>query len=155
MASPNNNASKINIAYLNSLKYLLASIHWTKSKCVFQRCTKQFKLAKLSHSQLYWNSESLKHVINSWIKWKLHNLVYIISKDAFEEGTWVLWLVSVTVCFYACLRFLLKSRISEANGQNSSNYRKVASTNASRFVTRLVYMHTQNDNFLIRSPSWI
>ena len=32
-------------------------------------------------------------------------------------------------------------------------YRKVASTNASRFVTRLVYMHTQNDNFLIRSPS--
>ena len=34
-------------------------------------------------------------------------------------------------------------------------YRKVASTNASRFVTRLVYMHTQNDNLLIRSPSWI
>ena len=34
-------------------------------------------------------------------------------------------------------------------------YRKVASTNASRFVTRLVYMHTQNYNFLIRSPSWI
>ena len=33
------------------------------------------------------------------------------------------------------------------------DYRKVASTNASRFVTRLVYMHTQNDNFLIRSPS--
>jgi hypothetical protein len=33
------------------------------------------------------------------------------------------------------------------------NYRKVASTNASRFVTRLVYMHTQNDTFLIRSPS--
>ena len=32
-------------------------------------------------------------------------------------------------------------------------YRKVASTNASRFVTRLVYMHTQNDNFLIRSSS--
>ena len=34
-------------------------------------------------------------------------------------------------------------------------YNKVASTNASRFVTRLVYMHTQNDNSLIRSPSWI
>ena len=34
-----------------------------------------------------------------------------------------------------------------------SKYRKVASTNASRFVTRLVYMHTQNDNFIIRSPS--
>ena len=33
--------------------------------------------------------------------------------------------------------------------------RKVASTKASRFVTRLVYMHTQNDIFLIRSPSWI
>ena len=32
-------------------------------------------------------------------------------------------------------------------------YREVASTNASRFVTRLIYMHTQN--FLIRSPSWI
>ena len=27
-------------------------------------------------------------------------------------------------------------------------YRKVASTNASRLVTRLVYYHTQNDNFL-------
>ena len=25
----------------------------------------------------------------------------------------------------------------------------------SRVLTRLVYMHTQNDNFLIRSPSWI
>ena len=34
-------------------------------------------------------------------------------------------------------------------------YRKVASTNASRFEARLVYMHTQKDNFLIRSPSWI
>ena len=33
------------------------------------------------------------------------------------------------------------------------NYRKVASTNASRFEAHLVYMHTQNDNFLIRSPS--
>ena len=32
-------------------------------------------------------------------------------------------------------------------------YRKVASTNASRFVTRLVYMHTQNYIFLIRSSS--
>ena len=31
-----------------------------------------------------------------------------------------------------------------------TKYRKVASTNASRFVTRLVYMHTQNYNFLIR-----
>ena len=29
------------------------------------------------------------------------------------------------------------------------DYRKVASTNASRFVTRLVFKHTQNDNFLI------
>ena len=28
-------------------------------------------------------------------------------------------------------------------------YRKVASTNASRFVTPLVFKHTQNDNFLI------
>ena len=35
----------------------------------------------------------------------------------------------------------------------ATDYRKVASTNASRFVTRLVYMHTQNDNLLIRSPS--
>ena len=34
-------------------------------------------------------------------------------------------------------------------------YRKVASTNASRFVARLVYMHTQNYNFLIRIPSRI
>ena len=34
-------------------------------------------------------------------------------------------------------------------------YCKVASTNASRFVARLVYMHTQNDNSLIRSSSWI
>jgi hypothetical protein len=33
------------------------------------------------------------------------------------------------------------------------NYSKVASSNASRFVTRLVYMHTQIDNFLIKSPS--
>ena len=33
------------------------------------------------------------------------------------------------------------------------HFNKVASTNASRFVTRLVYMHTENDNFLIRSPS--
>ena len=32
-------------------------------------------------------------------------------------------------------------------------YRKVASTNASRFVARLVYMYTQNYNFLIRSSS--
>ena len=31
----------------------------------------------------------------------------------------------------------------------SSMYRKVASTNASRFVTRLVFKRTQNDNFLI------
>ena len=31
-------------------------------------------------------------------------------------------------------------------------YRKVASTNASRFVTRLVYMHTQNDIFLRNTP---
>ena len=28
-------------------------------------------------------------------------------------------------------------------------YRKVASTNASRFVTRLVLKHTQTDNFVI------
>ena len=34
-------------------------------------------------------------------------------------------------------------------------YSKVKSTNASRFVARLVYMHTQNGNFLIRSSSWI
>ena len=33
------------------------------------------------------------------------------------------------------------------------NYRKVASSNASRFVTHLVYNHTQNDNFLNRSSS--
>ena len=38
-------------------------------------------------------------------------------------------------------------------GYMKGRYRKVASTNASRFVTRLVYMHTQNDNFLIRSSS--
>ena len=31
--------------------------------------------------------------------------------------------------------------------------RKVASSNASRFVTRLAYMHSQNDNILISSPS--
>ena len=30
-----------------------------------------------------------------------------------------------------------------------NTYRKVASTNASRFVTRLVFKHTQNDNGLI------
>ena len=35
----------------------------------------------------------------------------------------------------------------------TGTYRKVASTNASRFVARLVYMHTQNYNFLIRSSS--
>ena len=33
------------------------------------------------------------------------------------------------------------------------HYRKVASSNPFRFVTRLVYIHTQNDNFLIRSQS--
>ena len=38
---------------------------------------------------------------------------------------------------------------------HSNKYRKVASSNASRFVTRLVYMHTKNNNFLIRSPSQI
>ena len=32
-------------------------------------------------------------------------------------------------------------------------YRKVASCNTSRFVTRLVYNHTQNDNLLNRSSS--
>ena len=31
-----------------------------------------------------------------------------------------------------------------------TTYRKVVSTNASHFVAHLVYMHTQNDNFLIR-----
>ena len=36
---------------------------------------------------------------------------------------------------------------------NWNKYCKVASTNASRFVTHLIYMHTQNDNFLIRSSS--
>ena len=33
------------------------------------------------------------------------------------------------------------------------DYRKVASTNASRFVARLVYIHIQNDDFLIKSSS--
>ena len=32
-------------------------------------------------------------------------------------------------------------------------YCKVGSSNASRFVTHLVYNHTQNDNFLNRSSS--
>ena len=32
-------------------------------------------------------------------------------------------------------------------------YRKVASSNASRFVTRLVYNHTQKPDLLIRSSS--
>ena len=32
-------------------------------------------------------------------------------------------------------------------------YRKVASTNASRFVARLVYNHTQKPDLLIRSSS--
>ena len=32
--------------------------------------------------------------------------------------------------------------------RNEFKYRKVASSKASRFVTRLVYYHTQNDNFL-------
>ena len=32
-------------------------------------------------------------------------------------------------------------------------YRKVTSSNASRFVTHLVFKHTQNDDFLNRSPS--
>ena len=45
-----------------------------------------------------------------------------------------------------------ESRV-ELKSHNMNRYRKVASTNASRFVTRLVYMHTQNENFLIRSSS--
>ena len=49
---------------------------------------------------------------------------------------------------------LIKLDQTESNWLNSSTevlnkYRKVANTNASRFVTRLVSKHTQNDNFLI------
>ena len=39
------------------------------------------------------------------------------------------------------------------NAKSPNTYRKVASTNASRFEARLVYMHTKNDIFLIRSSS--
>ena len=42
-----------------------------------------------------------------------------------------------------------KTLSENKNKQTISTYRKVASTNASRFVTRLVYMHTQNVNFFI------
>ena len=34
-------------------------------------------------------------------------------------------------------------------------YRKVASTNTSRLVARLVFKHTKNLDFLIRNTSWI
>ena len=44
-------------------------------------------------------------------------------------------------------------KVESLDSMSISEYRKVASSNASRFVTRLVYIHTQNDNFLIRSPS--
>ena len=40
----------------------------------------------------------------------------------------------------------LKKKYQKLNIQNWI-YRKVASTNASRFEARLVYMHTQNDIF--------
>ena len=40
------------------------------------------------------------------------------------------------------------------NSLYNLRYRKIASSNASRFVTRLVYMHTLKDNFLIKIWIW-
>ena len=42
---------------------------------------------------------------------------------------------------------------NQSNPMNQSYYRKVASSNASRFVARLVYNHTQKPDLLIRGSS--
>ena len=59
------------------------------------------------------------------------------------------------VCQSYMSEVLYATTLEENQGQFHlhSRYRKVASTNAPRFVTRLVYMHTQNEDFLIRSSS--
>ena len=93
---------------------------------------------------------SSKHYVNDWkmtvkTRWNPTNTLYFLiiswlsiwcSKDAFSRN--------------------LSRIISLALSMTSSSaYRKVASSNASRFVTHLVFKHTQNDDFLNRSPSRI
>ena len=69
--------------------------------------------------------------------------VFVCLFDLMKE-----WSVSIDIMFKEKIQWL-----HNLPKGNDFTYRKVASTNASRFVTRLVYMHTQNDNFLIRSLS--
>ena len=48
------------------------------------------------------------------------------------------------------LQFLVLQFKINHQGMVHLTYRKVASTNASRFVARLIYNHTQNDIFLFK-----
>ena len=85
------------------------------------------------------------------------------NRDCQKDAVVIAIANGLTSLFSGCVVFAILGYMAhEANksvfevvkvGSYCTTYRKVASSNVSRFVTRLVYNHTQNDNFLNRSLS--
>ena len=73
---------------------------------------------------------------------------FVICEEDNENGlTWK----EVSDCIVSSVFWSIVIKLSCLN--YFLTYRKVVSTNASRFVTRLVFKHTKNLNFLIATTS--
>ena len=116
-------------------KYLL-TLSQNFAKFLHNDCATDFVVLKMTGP---WYEE---YLMNSFLTHKAYFFMHLLNSQLF---------LGPIYNSYWSDRYL-NFKLSIKN-ESLDIYRKVASTNASRFVTRLAYMHTQNDVFLIRSSS--
>ena len=143
---------------VTSIKFFLSVLSLKKCK-IMVNLQNQFSYLFLLfrgmlESVAYNRDELLFRKLSFWVCLKMRR---VTKRDALVLATLrymdqPLTIISL-VGYFICIKFWISAFYDLSIGSTETKYRKVASNNASRFVTRLVHKHTQNDNFLIRSPS--